>query len=74
VDEVLREVLARGVPLCATVNVNGNHWHALAPMDADGRVLARNPAGRGYPTDAVRKALSGEAWEAASAYVQAYAP
>ena len=74
VDEVLREALTRGVPLCVTVNVNGNHWHSLAPMDADGRVLARDPAGRGYPTDAVRKALSGEAWAAASAYVQAYSP
>ena len=74
VDAVLREALTRGAPLCVTVNVNGNHWHSLAPMDADGRVLARDPAGRGYPTDAVRKALSGEAWGAASAYVQAYSP
>jgi hypothetical protein len=74
VDMALRDALVSGVPLCVTVNVNGNHWHPLAPLDAHGRVLARDTTARGYPVGAVRAALSGGAWGAARDYVQAYTP
>jgi hypothetical protein len=70
----LRDALVSGVPLCVTVNVNGNHWHPLAPLDAQGRVLARDTTARGYPVGAVRAALSGGEWDAARDYVQAYTP
>ena len=50
------------------MNVNGNHWHTLLPLDGGGRVVAL-----AVPDEACR-AMDGAALADAAAYVSAYRP
>ena len=75
VAAALRRCLRGGTRLRMAVNVNGNHWHPLVPLDGDGRVLAESLPGA---TDAVptgvEAALRGDRLREAAAYVHSYVP
>lgn len=68
VHEAIRRCLQAGVPLRFAVNVHGNHWHTLLPLDSDGRVVAL------AVPDEARPAMEGAALADAAAYVSAYRP
>ena len=75
VAEALRRCLRGRIRLRMAVNVNGNHWHPLVPLDSDGRVLteALPDVTEAVPTG-VSAALEGDKLREAAAYVHGYRP
>ena len=68
VSEAVYRCLRSRTPLRTAVNVNGNHWHVLFPVDASGRVVTMALG------DDARAAFNEQAMEDAARYVRSYAP